>query len=237
MIFYYIRHGDPIYDPDSLTPLGERQAEAVAKRLSVYGLDEIYASTSNRAILTATPTSEILKKEIKLVDFANEGHAYGEFTLTENGHRHWVYQNRRLVELFNTKEIRNLGDEWFNHEAFGRTKCRQGVERIYRESDAFFKELGYEHIPYTGQYKVIKSNPKRIGMFAHHGFGMAFLSAILDIPYPMMVSHFNMSHSAVTIINFEEENGIAIPMVYSLSNDSHLYKEGLPTNYNNILRI
>ena len=65
MIFYYVRHGDPIYDPDSLTPLGKRQAEAVAKRLSVYGLDEIYASTSNRAILTATPTAEILKKEIK----------------------------------------------------------------------------------------------------------------------------------------------------------------------------
>ena len=61
MLFFYVRHGDPIYDPDSLTPLGHRQAEAVAKRLALYGLDEIYASTSNRAVLTATPTSEILK--------------------------------------------------------------------------------------------------------------------------------------------------------------------------------
>ena len=31
MLFFYVRHGDPIYDPDSLTPLGHRQAEAVAK--------------------------------------------------------------------------------------------------------------------------------------------------------------------------------------------------------------
>ena len=47
MLLFYIRHGDPIYNPDSLTPLGHRQAEAVAKRLALYGIDEIYASSSN----------------------------------------------------------------------------------------------------------------------------------------------------------------------------------------------
>ena len=31
MKLYLVRHGDPIYNPDSLTPLGERQAEAVSK--------------------------------------------------------------------------------------------------------------------------------------------------------------------------------------------------------------
>ena len=41
MILYYVRHGDPIYNPDSLTPLGQRQAEAVGKRLALYGIDEV----------------------------------------------------------------------------------------------------------------------------------------------------------------------------------------------------
>ncbi len=76
MLFFYIRHGDPIYSPDSLTPLGERQAEAIAKRLVLFGIDKIYASTSDRAKLTAKPTCEILKKEPELLDFANEGHAW-----------------------------------------------------------------------------------------------------------------------------------------------------------------
>ena len=49
MLLFSIRHGEPIYDPDSLTPFGHRQAEAVAKRLALYGIDEIYASSSNRA--------------------------------------------------------------------------------------------------------------------------------------------------------------------------------------------
>lgn len=35
MIFYYVRHGDPTYKPNELTPLGRRQADAVAKRLAL----------------------------------------------------------------------------------------------------------------------------------------------------------------------------------------------------------
>ena len=64
MLFFYIRHGEPIYTPDSLTPLGEKQAQAVAKRLSVYGVDKVFSSTSNRAIMTAQPTCEILGKKL-----------------------------------------------------------------------------------------------------------------------------------------------------------------------------
>ena len=41
MLLYYIRHADPIYEPDSLTPLGERQAEALSRRLARFGLDEL----------------------------------------------------------------------------------------------------------------------------------------------------------------------------------------------------
>ena len=49
MLLYFIRHGDPIYVPDSLTPLGHRQAEAVGRRLALHGLDAVYSSPSNRA--------------------------------------------------------------------------------------------------------------------------------------------------------------------------------------------
>ena len=31
MLLFCVRHGDPIYDQDSLTPLGHRQAQAVSK--------------------------------------------------------------------------------------------------------------------------------------------------------------------------------------------------------------
>ena len=66
MLFFYVRHGDPIYNPDMLTSLGHEQAKAVAKRLSLFGVDRVFASSSNRARQTAEPTCALLKKEMTI---------------------------------------------------------------------------------------------------------------------------------------------------------------------------
>lgn len=235
MIFYYIRHGDPTYNPDSLTALGVRQAEALAKRLALYGLDNIYSSTSNRAIMTAKPTCEVLKKEPILLDFANEGHAWNDLTIeTADGKgKTWLFNNKKVIDIFNSKDIRDLGDNWYEYFEFVKYNYKKGIVRIYNEADSFFESLGYEHIRYTGKYKVKKSNNQRIALFAHQGFGLAFLSCLLDIPYPMFCTHFDMCHTGVTVIEFCENGGYCIPKILTLSLDSHLYHEGLPTKYNN----
>lgn len=237
LIFYYIRHADPIYNPDSLTPLGICQAEAVAKRLALYGVDEIYCSTSNRAIMTAKPTCELLKIEPELLDFANESHSWHDFTIPrEDGKgKAWLFHSRRVVELFNSKEIRDLGDRWFEHPALKEYHFENGINRIYDESDKFFASLGFQHERYTGQYKATEPNSKRVALFAHQGFGLAFLSCLLDIPYPMFCTHFDMTHTGVTVVEFREKNGFCVPKMLTLSSDSHLYREGLPTKYNNSL--
>lgn len=231
MIFFYIRHGDPIYDPDSLTPLGMRQAEAVAKRLSLYGVDKIYSSTSNRAIQTAKPTCELMKKEMELLDFANERHAWRELSIERNGKRTWLCQDMESKALFTENSVISLGNNWYEHPLL--TEYKQGVDRVYNETFDFFKSLGYEHIRNTGKYNILKSNNERIALFAHQGFGLIFLSVVLNIPYPIIANHFNMCHTGITAIEFEDENGYAIPKILTLSSDAHLYKEGLPTKYNN----
>ena len=237
MLFFYIRHGDPIYNPDSLTPLGQRQAEAIGKRLALHGLDRIYASTSNRAILTATPVSEILQKEIVQLDFANENHAWNELTVTLNGHREWMFHQSQMKEWFASSEIRQMGDNWYHHPKFEQWNFKKGFDRIRKGSDELFASLGYEHVPYTGRYKVIKENNERVALFAHQGFGIAFLSCLLDIPYPQYASHFDICHTGLTVIDFKEENGYAYPRVLMHSSDAHLYREGLPSNYNREFRI
>ena len=237
MIFYYIRHGDPVYHPDSLTPLGSRQAEAVSKRLALYGLDRIYSSTSNRAIMTAKPTCEILKKEPILLDFANENYAWNEFTIerADGKGKTWLFQNTRTIDILNSKDIRKLGDHWYDYPEFVKYNYKKGINRIYDETDSFFESLGYEHIRYTGKYKVKESNNQRIALFAHQAFGLVFLSCLLDIPYPMFCTHFDMCHTGVTVIDFQEYDGYCVPKILTLSLDSHLYREGLPTKYNNHL--
>lgn len=234
MLFFYVRHGDPIYDPDSLTPLGKRQAEAIARRLALYGIDEIYSSTSTRAIETATPTSEILKKPITTLDFAKEAHAWRELTVIrdDNGKRSWMFQYTPTRELFNTNGMRELGFKWYEHPELREYGFKDGIERIQRESDAFFAALGYERDG-IGRYRVTRENDKRIAMFAHQGFGLAFLSCIIGVPYPVFSSHFDMSHTGLTVIEFSDEGGYSYPKILTMANDSHLYRDGLPTKYNN----
>lgn len=244
MLLFYVRHGDPIYAPDSLTPLGHRQAESVARRLSTFGVDEIYASTSTRAIQTATPTAEICKLPITELDFANEGHAWREFTVKdEDGWEHlqWVCFCPWAKELMLSEECLSLGNRWYSHPAFSESKIAQGIERIDREADAFLESLGYRHDRTTRSYLPIAPTEKRIALFAHQGFGMAFLSSILDIPYPYFATHFDMQHTGVTVIEWNCEHlmpsGRIVPRVLQLSCDAHLWRDGLPTSYQNRIRF
>ena len=232
MLFFYIRHGDPIYSPDSLTPLGELQAEALAKRLALYGIDKIYASTSERAKMTAAPTAALLKKEVTELDFANEGHAWRGLTINADGRMRWLFQHEKTRALFHKKELRELGDKWYEHPAFKEYNYKKEMQRIRRETNAFFTSLGYTY-KVDGKYKVVKESDERVALFAHQGFGLAFLSAVLGIPYPTFSTCFDFGHSGLTVIEFKNEGGYAYPRVLTFANDSHLYREGLPTKYQN----
>ena len=83
MDLYYIRHGEPIYDPDSLTDKGHEQAALLVPYLLRCGLDRVYSSTSNRAMQTAQPTCDAMGIEMQLLDFANEKYAYRDFSIGE----------------------------------------------------------------------------------------------------------------------------------------------------------
>lgn len=217
MLLFYVRHGDPIYEPDSLTPLGKRQAKAVAKRLSLYGVDKIFSSTSTRAIQTSTPTCEILKKEPELLDFCNENHVWNEFTVGENENKKWLFQSNEHMRLFTENSIKQLGYEWYNHPELTKHNFKKGMDRVYNETDNFLLSLGYEHERYTGRYKSVKPNNDRVALFAHQGFFKVFLSCVLDIPYPQVTMHFDSCHTGITVIEFKDVDGCTIPKVLMVS--------------------
>ena len=227
MVFYYIRHGDPIYNPDSLTDLGHKQAKALSKYFLSVGLDEIYSSTSNRAIQTADPTCEALGLEAKLLDFANEGYAWRDFTIAnENGKgKKWLFQSDKARLLFSDKSIKELGYKWYEHPELVVYHYENSMERVYNECDDFFYGLGYKHERYSGKYKIVSPNDKKVALFAHEGFGRAFISCLFDIPYPYICNHFEMYHTGVTVIKFNDNGGYSIPQLKQYSAIPHLYAE------------
>lgn len=234
MLLFFIRHGDPIYNPDSLTEQGQKQANALAKRLALYGLDKIYTSTSNRAMLTAKPTCHSLNLEAIPLEWCHETLAHRDFSIqTENGRRNWCFSDPKMRLVLSSKEVASLGDRWWTHPAFADTNIHAGYERICREAYTFLGEQGYRFDANAGVYYSEHENTQRIALFAHQGFGLAFLSCVLNIPYPTFCTRFDMGHTGMTVIEFSCQPGWCVPTVLTLSDDAHLYKEGLATKYQN----
>ncbi len=233
MRLYYVRHGDPIYNPDSLTPLGQRQAEALAKRMSMNGLDRIYASSSIRAQMTAQPTAEVLKKEVTILDWAHEGHAWDQLAVDiAPGQRRWAADVESIKLAFQHPEVRALGRKWYEHPLFAQYHSfSEGIQRIQRETDAFLASLGYEHDLEANVYHCKGGSSENVGFFAHEGFGKAFLSCVLDIPYPMFCTHFALYHSRINVIDFPVKDGVVIPQMMQFGGDAHLFMDRLPCAY------
>lgn len=238
MLLFYIRHGDPIYSPDQLTPLGRRQAEALAKRLALFGVDEIYSSTSTRAMETAQPTCEYMKKELKTLDWMHENYALQEMTLPDGEKdRKWCWVHPHYSQVLASREVRAMGERWYEHPALAEFDLGAGPRRIGAELDRWLAGMGLEHDRERGLYRVTADvREKRIALFAHEGVGKLFMSELLDIPYPYYAAHFEMKHSGMTVIAFDEGRGFdfggyARARVLTLSSDAHLYREGLPTNH------
>lgn len=235
MLLYYIRHGEPTYQPDELTPIGHRQAEAVGRRLARYGLDRIYCSSSVRAQQTARPAAELTRREIVTLDWCNEKYAWEEMAIDDGsgtGHRKWCFAVPAVARLLSSPDVLSRGEAWYDAPGFPPNRFRDGIGRIARETDALLLSLGYRHDRENRLYVPVAPTNERVALFAHQGFGALFLSSVLDIPYPLWATRVDQNYTGFTAIEFAEREGVVIPKLLQLSGDAHLYAANLPTEYN-----
>jgi len=225
MLLFIIRHGEPDYATDSLTANGVKQADALAKRLSAHGFDEIYSSPLGRAVQTAQPTCERLGMSYIIEDWMSENMAWDEFSaVDENGGRNWSFGCQ------NTKLIADSCGEWHTNPVFATCKSPLGgYQRIANHSDEFLTRLGYKR---EGRfYKTIAPTEKKIAAFCHHGFGTSWLSHLLSIPPNVFWASFDIAHSSVTVLEFKNNSdGLTAPQCICLSDISHIYEAKLPVH-------
>ena len=235
MLLYVIRHGDPIYNPDSLTPRGHLQAKALAKRFARHGLDRIYSSPLIRAQQTAQPTCDILGKEMQIEEWTSERLAGERFCVQyEEGRWRWNF-DQHVANLKNDDSLKYKAYKWNECEAFTshpERDLKAGYEAMKAESDEFLARHGYER--QGAVYKITKPSDERIAVFCHQGFGLAWLSHLLSIPPHLFWSSFDISHTGVTVLHFKNyENGITAPKCIQMDDLSHIFAEGLEFKYNN----
>lgn len=230
MILYIIRHGEPIYVSDSLTELGKQQAEALAERFRRSGLDRIYVSPLQRAQMTAEPTARALGLSWEVRDWMSETTAWEHFSgKWPEGWSGWHFQ-RPVSGTLNEKN-NTLWENWQEAECFERIPAREGMELIGNGSDALLEELGYRRE--GTYYRVLRPSEEKVAAFCHQGFGLHWLSHLLQIPPQIFTAAFDISHSSVTVLRFANPpDGVTRPQCLCLSDLSHLFHAGLPLRYN-----
>ena len=234
MLLYIIRHGDPIYETDSLTERGKRQAEAVGKRLYDAKIDRIFSSPMGRAMETAEPACRMLGIEKNIEPWAHE---IGDERLTSfpDG----IKKSITLVQNTYYLENGNINlpyERSLECAGINETKMDVAVKYIEENGKEFLERLGYKYE--NGIYRILKPNDEKVALFCHAAFSRAWLSVLLHIPLHIMWSSFHYTHTGVSVVEFKNnENGITAPRCLCFSDVSHLYASGLDLMYDNRVEI
>ena len=234
MLLYIVRHGDPIYETDSLTERGKEQAEAVGKRIADSRIDRIFTSPMGRARMTAEPACRLLGLEYTVEAWAHE----------IEDERLTPYPDgvlKSISKLPNTvfRENGNVDlpyDRALECTGVNQTQMDLARARICEGGRDFLERLGYREE--NGVYRILYPNEEKVALFCHSAMSRTWLSQLLHVPLHMMWSSFNFTHTGVTILHFKNyESGFTAPRCLCLSDMSHLYAAGLDLKYTNKIEL
>jgi broad specificity phosphatase PhoE len=221
-----IRHADPDYRNNTITPAGHLEAAALADRLEREGVDRIYTSPLGRAMDTMRHTADRLGKPHTVLEWTREQHP--ELFVDAPGHGSGALF-QFPGEIYREKAPLPTRENWHELPAFDtvRPQMLSAVETIIRESDAFLASFGFQRE--GTRYRLLRSNPERVAIFCHAGLALTWIAHLLEIPMPLFWSGFWIAPSSVTTILMEERSANwAVPRCTGLGDTGHLLAAGLP---------
>jgi len=214
-----VRHGQPDYEHDCLTPIGHEQARDTAERLKDEGIEAIFSSPFGRARQTAAYTAEKLGLPVEILDFIHEiswGSADGS-PIFADGHP-WTIADemvRRGDDL--------TAPDWQSHPLFQNNRVVKEAERVARETDAWLETLGCRR---EGRYYRCVSpggNKRTIALFCHGGSSTAALARIFNLPFPYLCAALHKPFASVSVIRFGgRPNELSLPCFELLSDGRHV---------------
>ncbi len=228
MKLLFVRHGDPDYENDTLTPLGVKEAEAVADRLENADIAAFYLSPLGRAQLTARATLKRRGEEGTTFDWLREFDAPihrpdkgGELAITWD----WLPQDWLGVDEFFSV------DTWLDADVMKETDVRSEYERVCRGLDGILAQYGY--VRENRGYKVERESTDTLCFFCHYGVTCVMLSHLLNIS-PMLIWHGMAAAPAsiTSVITEERRQGLATFRMNKYGDTAHLDSIGLGGNTN-----
>lgn len=203
-----VRHANPIYETDSITAEGEKQATQLAERIArLEKIDAIYVSPLGRAVRTAGYISKACRINPETLDWLRE---------VDIGDCPWCKQHNEYLRVGKFADpIRWEDGYWAGKE------LRQVYEETSSGLDKLLSEYGYIRNGFT--YKIKKSNETTICLVCHGGISIVILSHLLQWHLPLSYAHIGILETGTAKILFKlQGENDAVPVLISLNDVSHL---------------
>ena len=215
-----VRHGDPDYSIDSLTPQGHVEAKLLAERMSDLDVKAFYVSPLGRARKTAEYTLKKMGRTAEICDWLRE------FTPkvdkpNEKQEVAWDWRPKDWTAENNFYDL----SKWSHVAAMEQAGVPEAYAYVTSEFDKMLAKHGYER--HGRYYRAVHANEDTIVLFCHFGLECVLMSHLLGIS-PMLLWHgFCAAPTSVTtIVTEEREEGIAYFRTLRFGDVSHLYMAG-----------
>ncbi len=221
-----IRHGDPDYVNDNLTPKGKVEAELLSKRVEKWDVKDFYCSPLGRAKATAAYSLEKMNRQAKQCDWLQEFYYQVEDPVTGNKRIAWDF----MPSYWTNEPMLYDKDKWFEAPVMKTGDLSEKTKMVNEGIDQILKEHGYERE--KGFYKVKEGNTDTLVFFCHLGVSFVILSHLLGISAPVLWQQFFIAPTSVTELRTEERvQGEACFRVNKMGDISHLYAGDEPMSF------
>ncbi len=224
MRLLFIRHGDPDYAVDGLTPTGQLEAQLLSDRIAPMDIAEYYVSTMGRARDTARPTLEKAGRTAEECDWLRE-FSIGVHRPDKEGALSavpwdWLPQDWAKDPILLDRE------HWHEHPVFAEMDLKGAYDYVVAEFERVLAAHGYVRDGLC--YRVERQSSETLAFFCHFGVSCVLMSRLMNVS-PMVLWHFScLTPSSVTELKSEErDHGTAAFRILQLGDTSHLYKAGL----------
>lgn len=216
-----VRHGDPDYERDSLTPTGWREAELLSDWLSREPAKAYYVSPLGRARDTASLTLQKLGRTAETMDWLQEfpTRIYKSGQTEKSICWDWLPQDWLRDPRFLEH------DKWFLPESMAEAGVKEAYDRVIAGFDGLLARHGYVRDGLW--YRVEQGNGDTIVLFCHFGLECVLLSHLMNVS-PMILWHGTCAapSSVTTAVTEERRPGIAVFRTLRFGEVAHLTSRG-----------
>ena len=216
-----IRHGDPDYEKDSLTPTGRREVELLANRLKTMDIAAFYVSPLGRAKDTAAPTLSMMHRSAETLDWLREfpPHRMDTDIGRQTPLWDWLPGTWTREPRFYDK------DAWYQVPVMEQADTEAEYRRVTAGLDALLERHGYRRNGMV--YDAVQPNRDTIALFCHFGLECVLLSHLIGAS-PMVLWHGTCAAptSVTTVMTEERRQGTASFRISSFGDVSHLLQAG-----------